>query len=249
MFMPRLEDCLKAEALDEALASVSHNMEDDFDAVGIAKCCQCGIRLPLDHASIEHHSRSCTGEALLPGSYAAAGTCYPCGTGGTGVPGRLSGRLRSSSDDNEPGRLFTSDVREILDSRSRATCSSVPAEREGDDEDPVSSDAAGLEWEDDFDAIGIAKCSHCGMKVALNDEAMEEHLRECKGEGRPPKPKEPPADVEYGRCCRCDQRISLEVDAVVAHSHVCPALRAERNSRDQVDCRSGQGWLSKLGLG
>lgn len=64
------------------------DMEEVLDHVGVARCRQCGLRLPLDVAAIEEHCRSCYGNAALSEAKAAEeealkqglyGRCCHCG--------------------------------------------------------------------------------------------------------------------------------------------------------------------------
>jgi len=244
MRMPSFDACMNMNP-----AEPSCNLEDDLDAVGIAKCCQCGIRLPLDDHDIELHSRSCIAE--------------PKSKKWLGVE-NTSLRNAGFISDGETHASASSGREELIGS----ACGGMVHDMVGDEDSSCACnelesepEESGLDdWEDDFDAIGIAKCSHCGMKLPDSDEAVEEHLKICEGEGRrQPKVARPEVQdsqmqqqfqAEFGKCCRCNQRMSLDVEAVVAHSHVCPALIAQRR---QAHCSSASGsgmnvWLSQLGF-
>lgn len=102
--------------------------EDDFDAIGIAKCCHCGMKLPIEQ--VDQHLVECSMLALLE------------------------------------------DHSEELPTIECSKRSKV-------------SELGDIDWEGDFDAIGIAKCSHCEQKLPADEDAIEKHLRVCTGEGSP----------------------------------------------------------------
>lgn len=240
----RLEDCLGDGANDDQ--PIDHDLEVDFDAVGIAKCCQCGVKLPANHAAIEAHSRDCVGVPL-------SRNCV----------GEPSGRYWNpdlEAAENawwgvskpSPSGMLT-DGETTLDHRDASSGLSAEADPDDDAESFVMHTEVPEtlldDWEDDLDAIGIAKCSHCGAKLPLNDEAIEEHLKQCEGEGRrrPRRPlvSEQQVQKNFGNCCRCNQRISLEVDDVIAHSQVCPALRPspDRRAVARTGAQTSSSWL------
>jgi len=244
--MPGLEDCLSTKP-----GQVSQDLEDDFDAIGIAKCCHCGIKLPADQMSIEKHSSRCSGNVKLGEDAFRWLGSSPEFPGSSGRASATSSGRHASDGETHEGETHDSSGRDmLLDEDSSSFWEAIPAagpEREDSFRMETSAPESGLndaDWEDDFDAIGIAKCSHCGVKVPLNDDAMEDHLRVCEGEGHKKKLSHPEQRNE-GKCCRCNRRISLDVEAIVAHSHVCTALRAEV-SPQKVD--SNNDWLSQWGF-
>lgn len=209
----------------------TNDWEDDFEAVGIAKCCQCGVKLPVDHDAIEFHSRSCL-EAPRRGAprgmFPKPARCVPKDLADTKEWLESPLRMRGSDAETtcyssglEESEGVSADADFTSTDEVQPPCASY---QEGVDADEDKE--TGLEdWEDGFDAIGIAKCSHCGNKLPLDDAAIDQHLRECKARaadaaGDP--------DAEVGKCCRCQQTIALDVEAVIAHSHVCPALNVTR---------------------
>mmetsp|Transcript_155596 Transcript_155596/g.290382 ORF Transcript_155596/g.290382 Transcript_155596/m.290382 type:complete len:315 (-) Transcript_155596:107-1051(-) len=216
---------VEAWADDVDTVRFTTDWEDDFDAVGIAKCCQCGLRLPIDHDSIEHHSRSCAkaveGEiprVEIPRSAKsmakewlerpwrnsdAETTCYSSGLeeeSGVSCDREATSREVTGTDDVAP------------------PCVSYDQVTEEDADASYLQDRGIEDWEDGFDAIGIGKCSHCGSKLPLDDEAIDRHLRECQA--RAADSAGDPGE-QFGNCCRCGKRISLDPEAVIAHSQRC----------------------------
>lgn len=219
-------------------------------AVGMGKWCSCGVKLPVDDITIEKHPKGDLGDEGNPGlqwKSPAISIKYNLKTVDLETRDGVVGSTMF-----EPEGTTTSYAELEDDSQMNTSL-----------EDPLDPDEdCGLDdWEDGFDAIGIAKCSHCGMKLPLDDEAIEEHLRTCQGEGiQHSQPQNGAscdsavlateamaAPAKIGKCCRCQMVISLDVESVVAHSHVCPAL--VHNQGSAVDtCGSKYGWLSNFGL-
>jgi hypothetical protein len=240
-----LDDCLG----DGDNSLIETQLEKDFDAVdsiGIAKCCNCGVKLPVDDITIEKHSRDCLGDRSNKSptwNSPSFSVRYALKT--------LDVEKRDS-DLPSSGREATSTSYAELEDDSRM-CTSADEMLTTDADETLDTyvDCGLDDWEDGFDAIGIAKCSHCGMKLPLDEEAIEEHLKTCKGEGIQPRIQPPPQPggerSNKGKCCRCQRTISLDVDAVVAHSHVCPALITNQGS-EVNSCGNKNGWFFNLGL-
>jgi len=82
------------------------------------------------------------------------------------------------------------------------------------------------DWEDGLDSMSIAKCAQCGLKLPLDDAAIETHMRECKGDGSQKAEQADDDHVAFGNCTRCMQRMRMDVDSIVEHSRICPGLRS-----------------------
>lgn len=67
----------EGSAEDQAM----EDWETSLDNMGIAKCRQCGLRMPLDVGIIEKHTKDCTGpNGSATGSEGLSGRCSICGT-------------------------------------------------------------------------------------------------------------------------------------------------------------------------
>lgn len=157
--------------------------EDDFDAVGVAKCGRCGLKVSIYGDAIEQHTLECgAGDAV----------CQPCGDkDGCDAPGLLP-RVTS-----EPDTCASSGREELDSSGFSASASNRDSLQQldvdsyedrdlttGGWEDPDGFEGPGLDDWDLLDAIGVAKCGHCGLKLPLNDTVITKHLAECASEGR-----------------------------------------------------------------
>lgn len=222
--------------------------EDDFDAVGIAKCCQCGLRLPVDHDTIEQHSRTCSRRFNSRSNSRAISSEVPhvelprsakSMTQETDACARVR---KPAALTNAWSKALLSRPLQLPNADAETTCYSSGLEEESgvswsddvahpcmsydqvtdlDESTSHLQDMSRIEdWEDGFDAIGIGKCSHCGSKLPLDDAAIEQHLRECKARAADAAGDPSP---EYGTCCRCGKRISMDPEAVIAHSQRCLA--------------------------
>eukprot|EP00440_Ansanella_granifera_P013040 gb/GFBE01014166.1/.p1 GENE.gb/GFBE01014166.1/~~gb/GFBE01014166.1/.p1 ORF type:complete len:200 (+),score=35.85 gb/GFBE01014166.1/:1-600(+) len=71
------------QAADDAEgAELGDDWEAVLDATGVARCGQCGVRLPLDMAAIEKHSKQCCSSpkrVSAPGADGLSGRCSDCG--------------------------------------------------------------------------------------------------------------------------------------------------------------------------
>lgn len=107
---------------------------------------------------------------------------------------------------------------------------------DGEDDDDLD------DWEDGLDALGIAKCRLCGLKLPLDIDTIDKHSKECEqarargSECRPCDSSELLSGA--GRCKRCGELIPLDVDAIEHHSKVC---RASSGSADVSPTGSNAG--------